>query len=65
MEFRGCFPFDDEIDDAITLLANDSSIRKVITHVVEASKVTDAFDAAKDSETSGKVLVSLWLDDKG
>lgn len=65
VEYRGCFRFDNEIDDAITLLANDSSIQKVITHVVEASKVTEAFDAAKDSETSGKVLVSLWLDDKG
>jgi len=65
VEYRGCFRFDNEIDDAITLLANDSNIQKVITHVVEASKVTEAFDAAKDSEASGKVLVSLWLDDLG
>ena len=65
VEYRGCFRFDNEIDDAITLLANDPNIQKVITHVVEASNVVEAFEAAKDSETSGKVLVSLWLDDEG
>jgi L-idonate 5-dehydrogenase len=65
VEYRGCFRFDNEIDDAITLLANDPNIQKVITHIVEASQVVEAFEAAKNSETSGKVLVSLWLDDEG
>jgi L-idonate 5-dehydrogenase len=65
VEYRGCFRFDDEIGDAITLLSNDPNIEKVITHVVPASKVTEAFDAAKNSETSGKVIVSLWQDDEG
>ena len=64
VEYRGCFRFDNEIDDAITLLANDPNIQKVITHIVEASQVVEAFEAAKNSETSGKVLVSLWLDDE-
>jgi L-idonate 5-dehydrogenase len=65
VEYRGCFRFDDEIDDAIKLLANDPNIQKVITHVVEASKVAEAFEVAKNSETSGKVIVSLWPDDEG
>ena len=60
VDYRGSFRFDDEIGDAITLLAKDPNIQKVITHVVEASKVTQAFDVARDSENSGKVLVSLW-----
>jgi L-idonate 5-dehydrogenase len=65
VEYRGCFRFDDEIDDAITLLANNPHIQQVITHVVEASKVAEAFHAAKNSQTSGKVIVSLWPDEQG
>ena len=65
VEYRGCFRFDDEINDAITLLANQPNIQKVITHVVKASKVAEAFDIAQNSEISGKVLVSLWPDDEG
>lgn len=65
VEYRGSFRFDDEIGDAITLLAKDPNIQKVITHVVEASKVTQAFDVARDSENSGKVIVSLWPEVEG
>jgi L-idonate 5-dehydrogenase len=64
VQYRGCFRFDDEIRDAITLLAADPNIEKVITHIVSADQITDAFDAARDSQSSGKVLVSLWQDDE-
>jgi L-idonate 5-dehydrogenase len=59
----GSFRFDDEIDEAIELLAGESAISEVITHVFPASDVEQAFAAARDSESSGKVVVSLWLDE--
>jgi L-idonate 5-dehydrogenase len=31
--------------------------------VVPADRALEAFDVARDSERSGKVVVSLWLDD--
>ena len=65
MEYRGSFRFNDEIGDAITLLAQDPNIQKVITHVVEAPNVAEAFDVARDSENSGKVIVSLWPEVEG
>ena len=56
----GAFRFNDEIDEAVRLLATNQSIEAVITHVVPADDVATAFTAAKDSERSGKVLVDLW-----
>jgi L-idonate 5-dehydrogenase len=60
--YKGCFRFDDEIDEAIELLAAHPEITNVITHVVPADRVLEAFDLARDSQQSGKVVVSLWLD---
>jgi L-idonate 5-dehydrogenase len=60
--FTGCFRFDDEIDEAIELLAAHPEIARVITHVIPADRVQEAFDIARDSQQSGKVVVSLWLD---
>lgn len=60
LQLRGTFRFDDEIDDAITLLAQHPEIEGVITHEVPAERAEEAFAVARDSETSGKVLVSLW-----
>jgi L-idonate 5-dehydrogenase len=60
--FTGCFRFDDEIDEAIELLAAHPEIAQVITHVVPVDRVQEAFDIARDSQQSGKVVVSLWLD---
>lgn len=61
--FKGCFRFRDEIDDAIALLASRPEITSIITHEVPAERVVEAFAIAKDSQKSGKVVVSLWLDD--
>lgn len=60
---KGSFRFVNEIDEAITLLAQEDVLQSVITHEFPASEVVEAFAAAKDSESSGKVLISLWLDD--
>ena len=60
VQLRGAFRFNDEIDEAVRLLATNQSIEAVITHVVPADDVATAFTAAKDSERSGKVLVDLW-----
>lgn len=60
--FLGCFRFNDEIDEAITMLAEHPEIAGVITHVVPADDVVRAFETARDSQESGKVIVSLWND---
>ena len=59
---RGAFRFDDEIDEAVTLLAERPGIESVITHVLPAEQAVEAFATAKDSEASGKVIVALWPD---
>jgi L-idonate 5-dehydrogenase len=62
LQLRGAFRFDDEIDEAVTLLSERPGIESVITHVLPADQAVDAFAAAKDSEASGKVVVALWPD---
>jgi L-idonate 5-dehydrogenase len=64
IQLRGAFRFSDEIDEAVRLLATDDTIATVITHVVPADDAETAFAAAKDSETSGKVLVDLWWEQR-
>lgn len=62
--YKATFRFDDEIDAAITTLAQNPSIASIITtHVIPAQRAVDAFAVAKDSQVSGKVVVSLWLDE--
>lgn len=56
----GCFRFDDEIDEAIELLAANPHVDAVVTHVVGADDAAGAFAVAKDSQASGKVLVQVW-----
>lgn len=59
----GTFRFKDEVDLAIQLLDADPSVAAAITHVISADDAVAAFDIAKDSEISGKVLVDLWNQD--
>ncbi|MGP9684893.1 L-idonate 5-dehydrogenase [Halomonas sp. AOP25-F1-15] len=59
-QLRGCFRFNDEIDEAIRLLAADARFDSVITHVLPAKDAQDAFSIAKDAQVSGKVLIELW-----
>jgi L-idonate 5-dehydrogenase len=58
--YVGTFRFNDEIDDAIVLLAEHPEIAGVITHVLPAEQAAEAFAVARDSSKSGKVVVSLW-----
>jgi L-idonate 5-dehydrogenase len=60
LQLRGSFRFDDEIDEAVELLAARPGIEDVITHEVPAERAAEAFAAARDSAASGKVLVALW-----
>jgi L-idonate 5-dehydrogenase len=60
LQLRGAFRFNDEIDRAIELLNENPAIEGVITHELPASDALEAFAVAKDSETSGKVVISLW-----
>ncbi|MGP9806920.1 L-idonate 5-dehydrogenase [Halomonas sp. AOP12-C2-37] len=59
-QLRGCFRFNDEIDEAIRLLAADARFDSVITHVLPAEDAQHAFSIAKDAQVSGKVLIELW-----
>lgn len=60
IQLRGCFRFNQEVDEAITLLASDDRFDRVITHEMDASEAVAAFSAAKDAQSSGKVLIRLW-----
>ena len=60
LEWRGCFRFDNEIDEAVALLAASPDAEAVISHVVDADRATEAFAVAKDSNASGKVLIDVW-----
>lgn len=60
IQLRGCFRFNDEIDQAVTMLAANPQIAAVVTHTIGADEVLDAFNVAKDSQVSGKVLVDMW-----
>lgn len=57
--WTGSFRFDDEIDEAIEMIAAAPDVADVITHVLPVDRVVEAFDIAKDSAVSGKVLVAL------
>jgi L-idonate 5-dehydrogenase len=60
LQLRGTMRFNDEIDNAVRLLDANPDLERVITHEYPADQAVEAFATAKDSETSGKVLISLW-----
>lgn len=60
IQLRGCFRFNREVDEAIELLAWDDRFDRIITHEMDASEAVAAFSAAKDAQSSGKVLIRLW-----
>lgn len=63
--YVGTFRFNDEIDDAVALLAAHPAIASIITHVIPADDAVAAFETARDSRISGKVLVDLWSSEGG
>jgi len=60
VQLRGAFRFNQEIDDAIGMLAAHPDIAQVVTHVYGAAQAHTAFDTASDSSASSKVLVAMW-----
>lgn len=59
LTIRGAFRFSTEIDDAVALLAESDALDSVISHVLPASDAVEAFELARDSSASAKVLLSL------
>ena len=56
----GVFRFVDEIDEAVRILASTPSLEAVVTHVIGTDAAEHAFEVAKDSAVSGKVLLAAW-----
>ncbi|UUL75123.1 L-idonate 5-dehydrogenase [Pseudarthrobacter sp. Fe7] len=60
LDLKGSFRFNDEIDQVIAALADGSlRIGPVITHDFPLADALHAFEVARDSATSGKVLLSF------
>ncbi|MFB8369731.1 L-idonate 5-dehydrogenase [Pseudarthrobacter sp. NPDC055928] len=60
LELKGSFRFNDEIDDVIAALADGSlHIGPVITHEYTVDNALEAFETARNSAESGKVLLSF------
>ncbi|WP_298941876.1 zinc-binding dehydrogenase [uncultured Microbacterium sp.] len=58
----GAFRFFDEIDEAIVLLTAHPAIESVITHVFGPQHARVAFDTARESAQSGKVVVQMGVE---
>jgi len=59
VQLRGTFRFNTEIDDAISMIAVNPFLERVITHTYPLTEAIVAFGMAKNSEESGKVLIEL------
>lgn len=59
LQLRGSFRFHDEITDAVEILARSPHVEQVITHTFAAADVVEAFEMARDSSKSSKVLVQM------
>ncbi len=58
LELVGSFRFNDEIDEVLAALADGSLVvDPVVTHEFDAIDALQAFDVARDSAVSGKVLL--------
>jgi L-idonate 5-dehydrogenase len=62
LDLKGSFRFNDEIDEVITALADGTlTIGPVITHDYPVTDALDAFDKARNSAQSGKVLLNFGV----
>jgi L-iditol 2-dehydrogenase/L-idonate 5-dehydrogenase len=60
LELLGSFRFNDEIDDVIAALADGSLVvDPVVTHIFPLERGLEAFETARNSAQSGKVLLSF------
>ncbi|WP_147106497.1 zinc-binding dehydrogenase [Nesterenkonia populi] len=55
----GTFRFKDEIHRAVEVLASDDSVEALLTHEFSIDESDAAFAAARDAQSSGKVLLRL------
>lgn len=62
IRYVGTFRYDAEIDEAIAMIAGHPRIATAVTHTFPAERAVEAFATARDSESSGKVLVTMWTD---
>ncbi len=59
IQLRGTFRFNDEITDAVKMLSENPWMKSIVTHELPLTDAINAFEIAKDSEISGKVLVKV------
>lgn len=59
VQLRGTFRFNNEIDEAITMLDQNLWIGQVITHTFGIENSVKAFEMAKNSQESGKVIIAF------
>ncbi|MCW5951923.1 MAG: alcohol dehydrogenase catalytic domain-containing protein [Propionibacteriaceae bacterium] len=59
LRYVGSFRFNDELDEAIAMLADHPAMEGVVTHEFAVEDVVAAFDCAADPAASLKVLVAL------
>lgn len=59
LRFYGAFRFNNEMEDALNLLATNPELEKCISHVFAMSDAVEAFTVAKNPQLSGKVLLSF------
>lgn len=59
LTMTGTFRFNDEIDEAVAIIAAHPEVAQVVTHTIPFEDAERAFAVAKDSQASGKVLVSF------
>lgn len=57
--WKGSFRFNYEVDQAVEMLAANPWISKAISHTYDLNDAIEAFNVAKDSARSGKVLVKV------
>ncbi|XVL12130.1 zinc-binding dehydrogenase [Staphylococcus xylosus] len=57
--YRGCYRFNREIEDALTVLAKNEKIINVITQTYDIENFREAFEIAANSRLSSKVMIKL------
>jgi L-idonate 5-dehydrogenase len=55
----GSFRFDEEFDEALSLLAGSLDVGAVVSHTFPLARATSAFDVASDRVVAAKVLLDL------
>jgi L-idonate 5-dehydrogenase len=59
VQLRGTFRFNAEIADAVSMLTDNQWMGQVISQTYGSHQIVEAFEMAKNSDSSGKVLVRM------